>query len=280
MVLRILIKIVIYSSIFVLVVSGYLFFSSIRPPRFVSSWTPADFGLTYQDVTLRTKDGIDLSAWFIPAPGSDKAIILCHGYPADKGNILGLARILHPAYNLLFFDFRAMGKSGGRVTTVGFRETDDLAAAIDYLELRGIKKIGVYGFSMGGAVALMAEDHRVAAVVSESAFANLELIIDDIYRKFGFCKYPFILATKLYARVFLGVAVTEVSALSVISRRHIPIFIMHSERDSQIPAAHARMLHQANPSTILWIVPGVDHGENLDQKEYRDRIRSFFSDHL
>lgn len=278
--LRIAFKVALYGGVFVFAVSGYLFFSSVRPPRFVSPWTPADFGLAYQDLTLKTRDRVDLSAWFIPAAGSDKAIILCHGYPADKGNILGLARILHPAYNLLFFDFRAMGKSAGRVTTIGFRETDDLSAAVDYLERRGIKKIGVYGFSMGGAVALMTEDPRVAAIVSESAFASLGLIIGDMYKKFGFCKYPFILATKVYARVFLGVDVSKVSALTAISRRHIPIFIIHSERDSQIPEAHARMLHQANPLTALWVIPGVDHGENLDQEEYRNRIRKFFADHL
>jgi len=277
---KIILRVLLYGGIFVFAVSGYLFFSSIRPPRFVSPWTPADFGLAYQDVTLRTRDGVGLSAWYIPAPGSDKAVILCHGYPADKGNILGLARILHPAYNLLFFDFRAMGKSGGKVTTVGFRETGDLEAAADYLELRGIRKIGVYGFSMGGAVALMADDPRIAAVVSESAFAGLDLIIDGIYRKFGFCRYPFIAATRLYARIFLGVDVSKVSPAAAIARRRIPICIIHSERDSQVPAAHARLLHEANPAALLWIISGVDHGENLDQQEYRDRIRRFFADHL
>jgi pimeloyl-ACP methyl ester carboxylesterase len=278
--LRLLLKIFVYGAIFVFVVSGYLFFTSIRPPRFVSPWTPADFGLRYEEVTLRTKDGINLKAWYVPAEGANRAIILCHGYPADKGNIIGLGRILHPAYNLLFFDFRGMGTSGGNVTTVGFREVEDLAAAIDYVQLRGIRKIGVYGFSMGGAVALMAEDPRVRAVVSESAFASLNLIIDDIYKKFGVCKYPFILATKIYARLFLGVDVSGISALQSIARRQIPILLMHSERDSQIPVRHAAMLHRANPATLLWIIPGADHGENLDQQEYRDRITKFFAENL
>lgn len=248
----------------------------------VTRWTPADFGFKFEDVALVTDDGVDLSAWFIPSADGEKekAVVLCHGYPADKGNILGLAPLLQPHYNLLFFDFRAMGNSGGKATTLGYREIKDLKSAVDYLKGRGIQKVGVYGFSMGGAVAIMSENPDVSAVVSESAFSDINLVIDQIYGKFGVFKYPFIYLTKIYAGVFLGVDLEKNSPRMSIARLNIPVLLIHSEDDATMPVEHARILSAANPEAALWVVRKADHGATLNDKEYGGKITGFFRDNL
>ncbi|HRZ87262.1 MAG TPA: alpha/beta hydrolase [bacterium] len=278
---KILLKSILYGGLFVLIVSGYVFFSSIRPPRSVSPRTPGNFGMAFEDVTIVSADGTRLAAWYIPAAQpSGRAVVLCHGYPADKGDILGLAPVLHQTFDLLLFDFRAMGKSGGRMTTAGLREQGDLRAAVDWVKRRGAASVGVYGFSMGGAVALMTGHPDVAAVVAESAYADIRWIIEDIYRWFGILKKPFVYATELYALIFAGTDVFRITPLAAIAGRHVPLLLIHSERDSQIPVAHARALHGASPGSELWIAPQAGHGETLDLQEYRDRIGEFFEKHL
>lgn len=97
--------------------------------------TPADVGLTYQDVTFPSQDGTPLEAWFIPREGSDKLIVANHplwfsraGLPAhlEPWRSLGALggndfevdflpdyRILHDAgYNVLTYDMRNLGLSG------------------------------------------------------------------------------------------------------------------------------------------------------------------------
>ena len=58
-------------------------------------------------------DGVDLDAWFIPHRTSRRTVIVCHGYPMDKSDVLGLTAFLARDFSLLYFDFRATGRSGG-----------------------------------------------------------------------------------------------------------------------------------------------------------------------
>ena len=127
-------------------------------------------------MSFKTADGLTLRGWYIPcAKETQKTLILLHGYPADKGNILPALAFLHEDFNLLLFDFRYLGKSEGSYSTAGAKEVEDLLAAIQFLKSRGVKEVGVWGFSMGGAVALMAIEKasEIRAVISESSYASL-----------------------------------------------------------------------------------------------------------
>jgi len=96
------------------------FLISIRPPRITSNASPADFGLRYEEVSFPTTDGLELKGWYIPNRGDQaKTVILLHGYPADKGDILPVLSFLSAHYNLLLFDFRYLGQSQGRISTIG-----------------------------------------------------------------------------------------------------------------------------------------------------------------
>ncbi len=79
-------------------------------------------------------------------------MILLHGLHSRKERLLPLAAELNEAgFNILMFDFRAHGESGGEYTTFGLRELLDLLGALDYLLNRtdvSSERIGVLGFSM------------------------------------------------------------------------------------------------------------------------------------
>lgn len=282
LVLKIFSRLVIYGLFIYISLSLYFLYIYIHPSRFISGISPKDLGLEYEDITLKTKDEIKLAAWFIPQEKSNKAIIVCHGYPSDKGNVLGLAAFLAPHYNLILFDFRAMGKSQGKFSTGGWREREDFFAAIRFLKDKGFKAIGALGFSMGGAVILMANSQDIKAIVSDSSYASLDSVLHLIFRNFGFFRYPFIGMMKLCARIFFKMDVDSVSPLKYISQIKAPIFLIHSEQDSQIPLEHGQLLHKANLKNQLWIIQGAEHGGGLALKpeEYQEKVLEFFQDNL
>ncbi len=267
---------------FILIISIYGFFISIFPRRHITDIKPLDIGLKYEDITLTTSDNIKLKAWFIPNNKTKNAIIICHGYPFDKGNVLGFAPFLHKNYNLLFFDFRAMGQSEGSYTTVGYKEAEDLKAAIKYLKDKNIKNIGALGFSLGAATILMTKSPDIKAIVADSSYANLDLMINSLYRQFFFLKYPFTFITKLLARLILKIDPSDVSPEKAIKDIETPILLIHGEKDSQIKVENSHLLKKANPKAELWIIENADHGEGhfIKEEEYETKVLDFFNKHL
>ena len=209
-------------------------------------------------------------------------MILLHGYPADKGNILPALAFLHEDFNLLLFDFRYLGKSEGSYSTAGAKEVEDLLAAIQFLKSRGVNEVGVWGFSMGGAVALMAIEKapEIRAVVSESSYASLAAMAFELLR-LPLLNYPIAYLVGFWAKVFLGIDVRNASPADRIRNTTIPILLIHSSADAVIPFSHARRLQQAlakNPNAEFWFNEQFAHGQFAS--DYRTRIKEFFLQHL
>jgi len=278
---KLLLIILVVIVIIVLVLSFSNFYFGIRPAKFVSKTTPADLNLKYENVELTTEDGIKLDAWFIPAKTkTNKTVIVLHGYPFDKGNILPHGSFLHNGFNLLLFDFRYLGKNEGSYSSVGFHEQKDLRAAVDYLRSRNQTKVGAFGFSLGGAVALMeAKQSKINAIVSDSSYSSLEKMLKEVYGIFGIFKFPFVMSTKILSKVFLGIDLSEVSPENSIKELDAPIMIIHGSDDDQISVDNAYRLKNANPEAELWITQGTNHNDPR-KKDYENRVLKFFKDNL
>ncbi|HSE89538.1 MAG TPA: alpha/beta fold hydrolase [Candidatus Binatia bacterium] len=265
------------------IISLWGFYSSIRPPKIISSLTPRDLKMKYEDVSFKTADGLTLRGWYIPAAKEiEKTLILLHGYPADKGNILPALAFLHEDFNLLLFDFRYLGKSEGSYSTAGAKEVEDLLAAIQFLKGRGVKEVGVWGFSMGGAVALMAIEKapEIKAVISESSYASLADMAFELMR-IPVLNYPIAYLVSLWAKLFLGIDLRDASPADRIRNATIPILLIHSSADAVIPFSHARLLQEAlakNPNAEFWFNEHFAHGQLA--ADYRTRVKDFFLKHL
>lgn len=267
--------------------SLYAFYIYTHPPRYISSLTPKDLGFNFERVDFTTDDGLTLAGWFIPSPKENvPTIIFCHGYPFDKGNILGLSEFLYPDYNLFLFDFRAMGESEGKVSTVGYRETKDLKAAVEYLKGRGVSNIGAMGFSLGAAVIIMANNLKIKAIVSDSSFCDLNSVVNIVFKHLGPLKWPLVKLVKLWTRLFLKADLNKVSPLEAVKSLEAPVLFIHGELDTEIPAIHSKQLYERgislNKNVELWIVPGVDHGQIyfVNQEEYSRKVKDFFNKFL
>jgi uncharacterized protein len=278
-----ILRIVLIVSALLILASVWLFYISIRPPKIVSSITPRELNMPYEQVSFTTADGLTLRGWFVPSgKKADKTLILLHGYPADKGNILPALAFLHADFNLLLFDFRYLGESEGNYSTAGAREVEDLLAAIRFLKSRGIIEVGVWGFSMGGAVGLMAIDKapEIRAVVSESSYASLAEMALQLFR-IPLLNYPIAYMIGVWANLFMGIDLRDVSPAEKIRNTTVPILITHSSTDAVIPFSQAKTLQHAlvnNPRAEFWFNEELAHGQM--GSDYQSRIRNFFQKNL
>ena len=249
----------------------------------VSSITPRNLNMPYEQVSFTTADGLSLRGWFIlSGKTAAKTLILLHGYPADKGNILPALAFLHADFNLLLFDFRYLGESDGSYSTAGAKEVEDLLAAIRFLKTRGIEEVGVWGFSMGGAVGLMTIDKapEIRAVVSESSYASLTEMALQLFRV-PLLNYPIAYLIGFWAKLFLGIDVRDVSPAEKIRNTTVPILITHSSTDAVIPFSQAKTLQRAlinNPRAEFWFNDEFAHGQM--GSDYQSRVRNFFQKNL
>ena len=148
----------------------------IHPPHRRAETSPATYQLDYENISFTARDGFTLRGWFIPALNPHGTIIICHGYTGECSPDLEYAPMFHQHhYNTLYFDFRGHGMSDGNYTSLVYYERRDLLAALDFLRARGIERVGLYGLSMGGAIALATASlsQLVVGVLSDCAFAEL-----------------------------------------------------------------------------------------------------------
>jgi uncharacterized protein len=274
---------VVLASGFVAVSLGS-FWLAIRPPRLLVPETPLDYGLSFEAVTVVAPDGARLAAWLIPAAVErpSAAVILLHGYPAEKADLLPIAAALHPHFVTLLVDLRYFGQSEGRATTLGFRERGDLVRAVDCLTARGLGRIGVFGYSLGGAVALMgaAEDSRIGAIVAYAPFADLRTLAHELYARFWLLRYPFVELMLVWSRLFLGGDITRPSPADAAKRLTIPVLLIHNRDDEQISWSHAERLQRAlrdNPLAEFHFGPGLHNDRRPDVDR---RVVEFFRKHL
>ncbi len=270
----------------VLVLPLVQFLITIHPPRRTSEITPDRWDLVYEEVTLETEDGLTLAGWFLPAKDeTDRTILVGHGYPFDKGNVLPHSLFLLDRFNLFLFDHRSFGDSQGTITTVGLRETRDVHAAVDHLQARDdTEHIGALGFSLSGATILMAQDPAVEAIVADSSYASLDRMTHEVYPLPGPLDLPFVWVTDLYARAFLGAWPSQVSPADSIEQAHGPVLLIHGEDDGTIPPEHAEILHERAPagSSQLWIVGGAGHGmaHAVAGQAYEERVLAFLEESI
>jgi pimeloyl-ACP methyl ester carboxylesterase len=255
-----------------------VFWLAVRPPRLAVPLTPRDVGLAVEDVTITTDDGLRLAAWLVPRPGAP-AVVLLHGYPADRADMLPIAAGLAPRFTVLLLDQRYFGRSEGHLTTLGFKERRDLGRALDVLAARGVGAVGVFGFSLGGAVALLAaaDDPRIRAVAAYAPFADLRLLGHQLYAWLSLLKYPVVGMTRVWSRLFVGDDITRPAPVEAAARLTVPVLLIASREDEQIPFDHAERLRAAlagNPRAEFVFTARGRHGELAP--DFTARLTRFF----
>ena len=236
------------------------------PYRKTSNLRPDDLGFAYETLQLTTSDGLELEAYYVPAPGATRNLILLHGNAGCKEGYLEYLLHLVPAgTNVLLPDQRGHGRSQGRFHTFGYHEWRDVEAADHFLQSENDLPTALFGHSAGGAVALSAAIRmpHFGAVVVQSSFANFAEITHAFGRRLTGLPLPEAF-TRLILRRAAYLADFDPHAIvpeDLIRRVTVPTLVIHGEADERIPVDHGRRLFAASGSLHKqwYLVSGGGH---------------------
>jgi hypothetical protein len=230
--------------------------------------TPAALGLTFEDITLITEDGVQLNGWWLPHPQARGTIIHCHGNAGNLGHRVELAADLHRlGLNVFMFDYRGYGRSRGWPNERGLYR--DARAAYEFVRVQygntEQPPILVHGQSLGGAVAAqLALDKPVRGLIIESAFTS----VPDMARQL----YP-LLPLHL-------ICSARYDTTAKLARLTIPKLVAHSSADEMIPYAMSRQLFEAAAAPKKFVTLNGGHNDGIWTAEYQRALQDFVNQTL
>ncbi len=150
---------------------------------------PERLHLEYEDVKFRSRDGLALTGWWLPANDPRATVIMAHGGEGNRSALLPKAAFLVGAhYNVLLVDLRAHGGSEGDAMSSGYLEARDVLGGLDFARSRaGSLPTVLFGYSLGAVAVLHAagQDERLAAVIADSPHLSMA---DLIKRGFAYAQ--------------------------------------------------------------------------------------------
>lgn len=219
-----------------------------------------------QDVVLRTADGLELAAWWVPASEPDRGItvLVANGNAGNRAVRAPLARALSErGVSVLLFDYRGYGGNAGRPSEEGLAL--DVRAARSFL----LDEVDVdpgrliyFGESLGSAVATeLAAEHPPAGLVLRSPFMSLV--------ELGQVHYP-LLPVGLLLR-------DRYPVVDHVGRVKAPVTVVLGTADSIVPPEQSRAVARAAGELAELVeVPGADHNDRelLDGRALVEAVMS------
>lgn len=251
-----------------LCLSLFLFQSRLvfLPSRALSA-TPERIGLQYEDVWLRTDDGVRIHGWFLPHAEPRGTLLFFHGNAGNISHRLESMELFHQlGLNTLIVDYHGYGNSEG---SPGEAETylDADAAWRHLTEARGIPagRIVLFGRSLGaGVAAWLAARAEPAGLILESAFASVPDMAATVYPIFP---------VRLLARI-------RYDAEAALGKVRAPVLVIHSAGDEIVPIAQGRRLFAAagEPKRFLEIRGGHNDGFLVSRDAYVAGLHEFLQE--
>ncbi len=156
---------------------------ALQPSRTLSQ-TPAALNLPFTEVRFGTDatGQPQLYGWWIPSDlpsASSVTALVLHSGNGSISDALSTARILHEIHaNVLLFDYRGFGLSGGQHPTQALMQADATSALHYLTETRSIptSSILVFGTGVGAslAVQLCASHPELSALILQDADGDLD----------------------------------------------------------------------------------------------------------
>lgn len=282
-------------SFAILSISIYVGWSLTHPDRRVINESPLHYNLLYDDIEVESRvDGVRLSGWQIETEAEPRGVIIfSHGYGMNRLQkelpALALAKeFVEANYHAILFDYRNSGESEGTLTSIGYYEQGDLLSVVDYAKRTFPElPIGVIGFSMGAATAIVAaeQDTTIQAVVADSPFADLrEYLEGNLPHWSNLPAFPFTPVILKVVPKLTGIEPEQVSPREAIANMDTPHLLIHGEADEAIPYQESEQIaaYGGAGHVSLWIVPEAGHvyAYATSPEEYTDKVLSFFNQHL
>ena len=253
-----------------------------------------------------------LSGWLFPAKGTPRStIILVHDNQANRLQF-GLdtpylfESLVNLGFNVLAFDLRHSGQSGGTLSAFGYAEWEDVVAAIAYVRKNtATRNVLLYGFGSGSAAVLLALDQLpeagtdpdkiperlkkldfdrsyVRGILLDTPCMTPDSYIQAFYRSDRFTD-RLLRSTVPYAvRLSAGYNGSR-QLTTILTRQQLPVFLSFSKADTAVGISTIRPLVDERlrlyPDTTLvhqMDQPGSIDGFMKDRTAYLAQLEDYF----
>lgn len=279
-----LLAIILFGFVSIATVSGFLLYQVLKPERAPS---PVDLGVMMGHPTtfsFSIPGGADREGWFFPGFRGAPTIVVCHGYLSQRADVLTLVSALQDhQYNVFLFDFTGHGTSPG-ITSLGYRETLELRAAIQALAGRDDvdkQHFGLWGVDMGGYVVLevAASDPRILSFAVDDAYDDPRDMVQIEVKKSGltvlpyvskFCDWGFLLMNYQFRH-------EKPVSLHLARTRGVPKLFIQSDDHPALAGETAQIYDRASdPKQILRERLSYSEMSDEDRHNYENAIVNFF----
>ena len=238
-----------------------------------------------------TNDGIRIAGWYIPAadgaPPTGPTVVMVHGFGGNKSSNLPYALGLHEHFNIVAFDQRNEGRSGGTSTTGGVLEQNDVRAMIDWVErTKHPEHLGSFGVSLGAAAALAeaSQDPRVEAIALDSMHTRIVYQVEQRLKQHKHPPYPGTWAAFLGAWLRSGVWIGDADPADTIGGMgERPIMLTHGTADTEDLPERTQIFYDdavaAGRNIELHWCEGAGHGkvDDLCGADLAQWLNDFFA---
>ncbi len=268
---------------------GMLTYHVVTAHNDTETVTPATYLLSnYISLNFKDKRGGEHEGWLLLGLKGAPVIILCHGYNANRSDMLSLGTVLRENhFNVYLFNFGGPKAKEG-FSDLGARQADDLAAAIETLGKQpsvNPNRVGLFGTTLGAyaALAVAVRTPLVKAIAVDSVYEKPSQFFDtQIDETLGGSSPVFHLLTEAEFGLFTwGSKAYPVGAeLSHLAK--VPkLFI--SGRDKPALAQITEDLYNLAPQPKKLLV--LERSQSVltsgaEKNEYENQILNFFLQNL
>jgi alpha-beta hydrolase superfamily lysophospholipase len=227
---------------------------------------------SFSNVTITTKNNIELAGWYAQAKNPLGSVALFHGYGDNKTDVLLEGKsFLSMGYNVLLLDFRGEGSSSGNTCTIGYKEAEDVELAYNFLKNKGEKNIVLWGISMGAAaVARSIDEYKLqpSKVILEMPFATMQNAVEGQLRTMHLPDEPLGTLLTFWGGIEHGFWAFGINPDKYVASIHCPVLMQVGEHDVRVtPIERKEVYENLNEPKHLVIYDNSGH-ESLCKKEH------------
>lgn len=244
--------------------------------------------LERRDFSIESKFGYSIKGSVFEPYATNRYMIICHGVTVNRLNSVKYMNLfLQKGWNVLIYDHRRHGESGGKTTSYGHYEKFDLQTVVHWLkkDIGDSIVLGIHGESMGAVTTLlyagMVED-GADFYIADCPFSELEAQL--LYRLKVEFNIPSVLVmpiAKPFVRLRDRYSIKGVSPLQAIPNIKSPVLFIHSKDDDYIPADMSKLLYEKKKGVKkLFIAEKGSHAMSYaeNREEYSKVIDEFLED--
>ncbi len=289
-------------------VLGYSIYAGIKYTRLISSifldlvFRPSPDtveGSRGEKITILDSSDREIQALFLERKGSDRVMIFCHESGSAKESWEKYAFFFPDlGYHVLSVDLSDIPEDPASNALLQWpckKEVDRLVTVIRWTKsaISQRARVVLFGISNGADLALSASfrESSVEAVITDGLFSMKEIFRDYIRRwapmlvrpNFFGEKYPN-WVVDIFANLgfWYSQRRTEhkfVDVEDLLRRKHVPVLMIHGEKDDYVPASHQKVLEkiEGRKSAGRFVVEAAGHNEAVVQSRrgYEEQVKAF-----